>query len=75
MPLRGTRPAKAGAYRDRTSKLDLFKLRCEVPKHGWGFEDPEAAEFMTMCEHFRDSFDDVVDMALGVDAPRNGQAN
>ena len=59
----------------RITTLDFLKLRCEVPKNGWGFEDPEAAKLMALREHFRDSFDNVVDMALGIDAPRNGQAN
>ncbi len=55
--------------------LHLLKLCCEVAEEGGLVGEAETADFVAFVPDFGDDFDDVVDMALGVGATGDGEAD
>src|SRR5207244_10915585 len=58
-----------------TRSMKPGETRREMAQHRRRRNDPVAVKLLTFPEDFDDGFDDVVDMALCVDPPRNRKAD
>ena len=55
--------------------LEFFKLRREMPERRRRVDDPEPPERVAVSIDFDNGFHYIIDVALGIDTPRNSQAD